>query len=130
MGNNCASFYEILSNISSQWLFKRSFDNFDDPSASSWGWLVIEPILKCFDNFTLFSKFVSSKPSRVLLSTPCRSPISYHLKETEDRNSSRTCFCAWFQNCDKVQSILYHVFDIYFFLSFFRLILLSLVIRY
>ena len=45
-----------------------------------------------FDNFIWFDKFVASKPSRVLLSTPSRSPISYQLEETEGRNLSSICF--------------------------------------
>ena len=55
------------------------------------GWLSSQ-FWSVFDNFTWFEKFTVSKPSRVLSSTPSRSPISYHLEETENTNSTRTRF--------------------------------------
>ena len=57
--------------------------------------LLLSQFWSIFDNFTSFDKFVLSKPSRVLPSTPSRAPISYHLEETEERNSSRTCVCGF-----------------------------------
>ena len=70
------------------------------------GWLLSQ-FWSVFDNFTWWESFVVYKPSRVLSSTPSKPPISYHLEETEDRNSNRTCF---FGSESVTKYRIYHIF--------------------